>query len=77
MTQGVPDHCVIGRPDGTDCPAPAEVKLADGSGASAWSCADHADEVLINARGVFLAGDEPDGLVAFLAARGRTLGGTG
>ena len=63
-------------PDGSDCPEPATVKLADGSGVSAWSCSEHADEVLINARGVFLASDEPDGLVAFLAARGRQLDGT-
>jgi hypothetical protein len=68
--------CVIGTADGSDCREPATVKLADGSGVSAWSCPEHADEVLINARGVFLASDEPDGLVAFLASRGRQPDGT-
>ncbi|SHN47539.1 hypothetical protein [Cryptosporangium aurantiacum] len=67
----IPDHCEIGMPDGSECPSAADVKLADGSGVAAWSCAVHADEVLITARGVFIAGDEPDGLAAFLAARGR------
>jgi len=71
-----PGRCGIGMPDGSDCPAPAEIKLADGSGASAWSCAVHADEVLISAHGVFIASDEPDGLEAFLARRGRALDGT-
>lgn len=71
-----PAHCGIGMPDGSDCPEPAAVKLADGSGVSAWSCTMHADEVLITARGVFLASDEPDGLVTFLAARGRRLDGS-
>jgi hypothetical protein len=73
---GAPGGCAIGMRDGSDCPNPAELKLADGSGVSAWSCADHADEVLVGARGVFLASDEPDGLEAFLAARGRRLDGS-
>ncbi|MFI5960509.1 hypothetical protein [Cryptosporangium sp. NPDC051539] len=71
MTERRATACGIGMPDGSDCPNPAEVKLADGSGASAWSCTEHADEVLVCARGVFIAGDEPNGLEAFLAARGR------
>lgn len=71
-----PKRCAVGTPDGDDCPDPPEIKLADGSGASAWSCVAHAEEVLISARGVFIAADEPDGLVAFLALRGRRLDGT-
>lgn len=71
VTERTAPACGIGLPDGRDCPAPAEVKLADGSGASAWSCTEHADEVLLCARGVFIAAEEPDGLEAFLRARGR------
>ena len=60
-------QCEIGERGGAPCPEPAELKLTDSWGDSAWSCLRHADELLVSARGVFLANQEPDGLASFLA----------
>jgi catechol 2,3-dioxygenase-like lactoylglutathione lyase family enzyme len=51
------------------CLRPAEVKLADAWGDTAWACLPHAEETLINATGVFIANQDDKGLAPFLAAR--------
>ncbi|WBC07885.1 VOC family protein [Micromonospora sp. WMMA1947] len=66
---GAPGHCQIGGPRGEPCVEPAEVKLADSWGDTAWGCLTHADETLVNARGAFLATEDATGLAAYLAAR--------
>ncbi|MEV5632505.1 VOC family protein [Micromonospora tulbaghiae] len=66
---GAPGHCQIGGPRGEPCTEPAEVKLADSWGDTAWGCLTHADETLVNARGAFLATEDGTGLAAYLAAR--------
>ncbi|MET7468004.1 VOC family protein [Micromonospora sp. NPDC005257] len=66
---GAPRHCQIGGPRGEPCAEPAEVKLADSWGDTAWGCLAHADEALVNARGAFLATEDSTGLAAYLAAR--------
>jgi hypothetical protein len=61
--------CQVGNRGSVACGRPAEVKLADGWGDTAWACLPHADEALVNARGAFIASQDDDGLAAFLAAR--------
>lgn len=70
-----PDHCELGGAD-TACTAAAELKLADPWGDSAWACTDHAEDALLNARGVFLA-DQSQGVLAAFAERstGSSTGG--
>jgi predicted enzyme related to lactoylglutathione lyase len=65
----VPQGCEVGAFGGGRCELPAEVKLADSWGETAWSCVDHADEVMINAPGVFLAIEDSQGLSQFLRLR--------
>jgi hypothetical protein len=62
-------RCEIGGPHGQSCPQPAAVKLADTWGESAWSCLDHADEVLLSASGAYVATENGQGLTRFLARR--------
>ncbi|MEV4253376.1 GAF domain-containing protein [Spirillospora sp. NPDC049652] len=59
-----PEHCQLGGTGG--CAEPAEIKIADSWGDSAWGCPTHVEEALINVRSVFLANEEPDGLAAYL-----------
>ncbi|HYN94993.1 MAG TPA: VOC family protein [Pilimelia sp.] len=66
---GAPERCQIGRAGGEPCPRPAEVRLADSCGQSAWACVDHADETLLNARSVFLATEDDECLAPFLRRR--------
>ncbi|MEV4727338.1 hypothetical protein AB0K29_27230, partial [Micromonospora humida] len=66
---GAPARCQIGGPRGEPCPEPAEVKLADSWGDTAWGCMTHADETLLTARGAFLATEDGSGLGPFLRAR--------
>lgn len=66
---GAPARCQIGGTRGESCPEPAEVKLADSWGDTAWGCMAHADETLLNARGAFLASEDGLGLGPFLLAR--------
>jgi hypothetical protein len=61
--------CQVGRPAAQPCTAPAEVKLADSWGHTAWACLPHADEVLINVRGAFIAREDDQGLASFLTNR--------
>jgi catechol 2,3-dioxygenase-like lactoylglutathione lyase family enzyme len=66
---GAAQQCQIGLSGGTGCTADAEVKLADSWGDTAWACITHADEVLVNARGAFIATEDAQGLSQFLRLR--------
>lgn len=68
--RGVEAHlCQVGTTAGGSCDRPAEVKLADSWGDTLWSCMAHADEVLINARGAFIATEDGQGLGQYLRLR--------
>ncbi len=72
--RGGTDHrCQIGAPGGAPCAVPAEVKLTDSWGDTAWSCLRHADEVVVNAPGVYLATEDAQGLGEYLARRRRPI----
>ena len=60
-------------PEGRPCYEPAEVKLTDSWGDTAWSCLRHAEQALLAARGVFLAGKDPEGLTAYMARMSRAI----
>jgi hypothetical protein len=51
------------------CPQTADVKLADSWGDSAWVCLPHAEEVMLNARGAFIANEDSEGLALYLRRR--------
>lgn len=59
-----PEQCQLGGTGG--CTAPAEIKLADSWGDSAWGCPTHVEEAIINVRSVFIANEELGGLAAYL-----------
>ncbi|MFB9681897.1 GAF domain-containing protein [Streptosporangium vulgare] len=59
-----PEKCQLGGAAG--CTAPAEIKVADSWGDSAWGCVAHADEALFNVKHVFIANEESGGLAAYL-----------
>ncbi|OHX04442.1 MULTISPECIES: GAF domain-containing protein [Micromonospora] len=59
-----PERCQLGGGDG--CTAPAEIKIADSWGDSAWGCPLHVEEAIINVRSVFIANEELGGLAAYL-----------
>ena len=59
-----PEHCQLGGTAG--CTAPAELKIADSWGDSAWGCTTHVEEAIINVRSVFIASEELGGLAAYL-----------
>ncbi|MGA5305568.1 GAF domain-containing protein [Nucisporomicrobium flavum] len=58
-----PEHCQLGGAPG--CTAPAEIKIADSWGDSAWGCPAHVEEAIINVRSVFIASEELGGLAAY------------
>ncbi len=58
-----PERCQLGGAAG--CTAPAEIKLADSWGDSAWGCTSHAEEALIHVRSAFIASEELGGLAAY------------
>jgi GAF domain-containing protein len=60
-----PELCQLGGAC-QQCPAPAEVKIADPWGDSAWGCAAHVEEAIVNVRTVFLASPELGGLAAYV-----------
>ncbi|WP_329106966.1 GAF domain-containing protein [Micromonospora sp. NBC_01699] len=60
-----PNHCQLGGAR-NPCPRPAELKLADSWGDSAWSCTEHVEEALLNVRSVFLANEDLGGLAAYV-----------
>ncbi|GGK04728.1 hypothetical protein GCM10010123_38350 [Pilimelia anulata] len=59
-----PERCQLGGAPG--CAAPAEVKIADAWGDSAWGCLAHVEEALINVRSVYIANEEAGGLAAYV-----------
>ncbi|WP_258953034.1 GAF domain-containing protein [Lentzea californiensis] len=59
-----PEFCQLGGRAG--CTLPAEIKVADSWGDSAWGCAAHVEEILIHVRSVFIASEELGGLAAYL-----------
>ncbi len=59
-----PERCQLGGTAG--CPEPAELKIADSWGDSAWGCSTHVEEVILNVRSVFIASEELGGLTAYL-----------
>ncbi|HWH01999.1 MAG TPA: GAF domain-containing protein [Pilimelia sp.] len=59
-----PEHCQLGGTGG--CAAPAEIKVADSWGDSAWGCPTHVEEAILNVRSVFIASEELGGLAAYL-----------
>ncbi|MEV7327486.1 GAF domain-containing protein [Micromonospora sp. NPDC093244] len=59
-----PERCQLGGPAG--CLAPAEIKIADSWGDSAWGCPTHVEEAILNVRSVFIASEELGGLAAYL-----------
>ncbi|MFD4635903.1 GAF domain-containing protein [Lentzea sp. NPDC058436] len=59
-----PERCQLGG--STGCASPAEIKVADSWGDSAWGCAVHVEEVLIHVRSVFIASEELGGLGAYV-----------
>lgn len=58
-----PGRCQLG---GSGCTAPAEIKIADSWGYSAWGCPIRVDEAIINVRSVFIANEELGALAAYL-----------
>jgi GAF domain-containing protein len=58
-----PETCQLGG--STPCPAPAELKIADSWGDSAWGCTTHVEEAIINVRSVFIASEELSGVAAY------------
>ncbi|HEV7898869.1 MAG TPA: GAF domain-containing protein [Planosporangium sp.] len=63
-----PEHpatCQLGG-RGRPCERPAEVKLADGWGDSAWGCMRHAENLLLDVSGVFLADHGLSGLAPYV-----------
>jgi len=59
-----PESCQLGGRTG--CPAPAELRVADSWGDSAWGCPTHVEEAILNVRSVFIASEELGGLSAYL-----------
>jgi GAF domain-containing protein len=60
-----PATCEFSRRD-RGCDRPAEVKVVDGWGDSAWGCIQHAENVLLEVPGVFLADENLGGLTGYL-----------
>ncbi|MGW5518729.1 GAF domain-containing protein [Nocardia africana] len=59
-----PEHCELGGSAG--CDAPAEIKIADSWGDTAWGCPDHVEQALLNVRSVFIADEDLGGLAAYI-----------
>ncbi|WBB94057.1 GAF domain-containing protein [Verrucosispora sp. WMMC514] len=59
-----PETCQLGGTQ--ECTAPAEIKIADSWGDSAWGCPRHVEEAILNVRTVFIASEELGGLAAYL-----------
>jgi GAF domain-containing protein len=60
-----PDRCQLGG-GGTPCSRPAEMKVADAWGDSAWGCAQHVEETIVQVRNAFVASEELGGLAAYV-----------
>ena len=61
-----PVTCQLGGTN-TPCSAPAQLKVADSWGDSAWGCTAHVEQALLTVRTLFLASEELGGLADFLA----------
>jgi catechol 2,3-dioxygenase-like lactoylglutathione lyase family enzyme len=61
--------CEVGDVERNSCTRPAEVKLADSWGSTAWACIQHAEEALVAAPASFIANHDAKGLGPFLASR--------
>jgi hypothetical protein len=59
-----PERCQLGGAPG--CSEPAEIKIADSWGDSAWGCPAHVEEAILNVRSVFIASEELGGLAAYV-----------
>ncbi|AEV84247.1 diguanylate cyclase [Actinoplanes sp. SE50] len=59
-----PENCQLGGASG--CTEPAEIKIADSWGDSAWGCPVHVEEAIINVRSVFIASEELGGLATYV-----------
>ncbi len=60
-----PERCQLGGAAG--CPEPAELKVADSWGDSAWGCLAHVEQTTLNVSSVFVADSELGGLAAYVA----------
>lgn len=60
-----PERCQLGGAAG--CPEPAELKVADSWGDSAWGCLAHVEQTIVNVSSVFIADQELGGLAAYIA----------
>ncbi len=63
-----PAICQLGGADGP-CSQPAELKVADSWGDSAWGCPGHVEEALLAVRSIFIANEELGGLAAYINRR--------
>jgi len=59
-----PEHCQLGGAQG--CADPAELKVADSWGDSAWGCHAHVEEAVFSVRSAFIASEELGGLAAYI-----------
>jgi predicted enzyme related to lactoylglutathione lyase len=66
---GAASTCEVTDADGTSCPQPAEVRLADSAGGAVWACIGHAEEVLVTVPGAFVADEDAEGIGGFLDRR--------
>jgi GAF domain-containing protein len=63
-----PTECQLGGM-GTPCRRPAEIRVADSWGDSAWGCATHAEEAIVHVRNAFVASEDLGGLAAYVERR--------
>ncbi|MFI5908264.1 GAF domain-containing protein [Dactylosporangium sp. NPDC051541] len=59
-----PERCQLGGAEG--CAEPADVKIADSWGDSAWGCPAHVEEAILHVRSVFIASEDLGGLAAYV-----------
>ena len=59
-----PERCQLGGKSA--CTEPADLKVADSWGDSAWGCPAHVEEAILNVRSVFIASEELGGLAAYV-----------
>jgi hypothetical protein len=64
-----PHRCQFPLAVDRPCPESADVKLADSWGDSTWACLPHAEEIMLNARGAFIASEDSEGLAVYLRRR--------
>jgi hypothetical protein len=67
--EGAQMTCQLPDSDGRLCAGPAEVKLADSWGETAWACLPHAEAALINAPAAFIASPDDRGLASLRRVR--------